>query len=358
MEQDAPFHFTLFSNPRDFHPAMLADITAAKTYIYMEFYRLGNDPLGMQYLDAITERCKAGVRVKVLLDDWGTVIPQANFNLLRSYGGEVRYFKKIRFFIDFFTKNHRRNHRKLLIIDDEIVYLGSPNITDYSLDWRESQLRIEGAIVPLFRKVFLASFKLYNQYIFNKFAYKKTINFRDFEIVQDLPSIYRQQVKKHFEKYIQKAKNEIVIETPYFLPGYKLRRSLSRATARGVKVNVMLPLHSDVRAVDLIRAKYMGYFYTNNIHIHYYTPTNLHSKIFMVDYEVFGIGSSNFDYRSFRYQFEIVLFGRHPEVITQLRNHIEETKKYCVPFNYEAWLKRPLLEKAIGWMLLPFRHLF
>lgn len=78
----------------------------------------------------------------------------------------------------------------------------------------------------------------------------------------------------------------------------------------------------------------------------------------MVDDEVFGIGSSNFDYRSFRYQFEIVLFGRHPEVIAQLRSHIEETKKNCVPFNYGAWLKRPLLEKAIGWLLLPFRHLF
>ncbi|GAB1403598.1 MAG: phosphatidylserine/phosphatidylglycerophosphate/cardiolipin synthase family protein [Lentimicrobiaceae bacterium] len=358
MKQDARHYFKLYSRPRDFHPAMLADIASAHTYIYMEYYRLGNDPMGMQYLDAITQKCKEGVKVKILLDDWGTAIPQMNFNLLRAYGGEVRYFKKIRFFIDFFTKNHRRNHRKLLIIDDEIVYIGSPNITEYSLDWRESQLRIEGQVAPLFRKAFLANHKLYNQYIFNKLSYKKTINFQDFEIVQDLPSIYRQQVKKHFEKLIQKAKYEVVIETPYFLPGYKLRRALSRATARGVKVTVMLPLHSDVRAVDLIRAKYMGYFYTNKIHIHYYTPTNLHSKLFLVDDEVYGIGSSNFDYRSFRYQYEIVLFGRHPEVIEQMRLHIAETRKYCVPFNYEAWLKRPRLEKVIGWMLLPFRHLF
>lgn len=160
MEQDARIHFKLYSNPRDFHPAMLADIASAREYIYMEFYRLGNDPLGMQYLDAIAERGKAGVRVKVLLDDWGTVIPQANFNLLRSYGGEVRYFKKIRFFIDFFTKNHRRNHRKLLIIDDKVVYLGSPNITDYSLDWRESQLRMEGPVVPLFQKGFFSEFQV------------------------------------------------------------------------------------------------------------------------------------------------------------------------------------------------------
>lgn len=358
MEQFERYQYELYSNPREFHPAMLTDIALARSYIYLEFYRLGNDPLGMQYLDALTERCKAGVKIKVIIDDWGTVIPQSAFDELRRLGAEIRYFKKIRFFVDFFTKNHRRNHRKLLIIDDRICYLGSPNITEYSLDWRESQLRVEGPVVPLFKRLFLANFKLYNQYIFNKFAYKKTIYFDDLEIVQDLPSIYRQQVKKHFETFIQKAKHEVVIETPYFLPGFKLRRIMSQATRRGVKINVILPLHSDVRAVDLIRGKYMGFFYTNNIHIYYYTPTNLHSKVFMVDDEVFGIGSSNFDYRSFRYQYEIVLFGRHPEVLTQLRTHIDETRKNCVPFNYDAWLKRPRLDKVIGWMLLPFRHLF
>jgi cardiolipin synthase len=337
---------------------MLADIASARDSILLEVYRFRNDDVGLRIRDALGAKCSEGIKVKLLLDSWGTDVPASFFSVITNNGGEVRFFKKIKFFVDFFTKNHRRNHRKLLVIDDSVAWLGSANITGYSLKWRELVLRIQGPVVHDLKKTFHDSYRIYRKYMFNKFAFKRTIANGEFEIIQDLPSIYRQLIKKRYELIFSKARREIFIETPYFLPGYKLRKLMMLAARRGVDVNVIMPLHSDVRSVDFLRGKYMEFYYKNNIKVHFFTPDNLHSKCVLVDNEIFAIGSSNFDYRSFRYQHEIMLFGRNTEIISQLRAHINQTLSMCIPFNYDTWRTRPLFEKIMGWLLTPFRHLF
>jgi len=358
MRKHADDKIELYDNPVVFCNAMLHDIEQAQHTIYLETYKFGYDSNGSRFRDLIAKKCAEGVLVKILVDSWGTPPNPEFFGPVVKNGGEVRYFKKIRFFIDFFTKNHRRNHRKLLIIDDRITYLGSANITAYSLQWRELVVRLEGGISQLFRKSFFESYKLYRKYIFNKFAYKRIVHYYEFEIIQDLPSIYRQQIKKRFEQMISKARHSILIESPYFLPGYKIRRFLMLAARRGVDVTIILPLHSDVRLVDFLRDKYMGFYYNNSIKIYYYRPGNLHAKCMLVDNEVFAIGSANFDYRSFRYMHEIMLSGRHAHTASLLLAHIRETLGSSVPFDFGAWSGRPLFEKIFGWFLLPFRHLF
>lgn len=358
MATTDPHKTKLFSLPELYHEAMLHDIESAKQSINFEIYRFRNDEVGQLYRDALAAKCRQGVKVRLLLDSWGSDIPISFFHSITEHGGEVRFFKKIKFFIDFFTKNHRRNHRKLLVIDSNIVYIGSANLTQYSLVWRELMLRIEGPISIDFQKSFNDSYRVYNNYIFNNLSFKKTIIHGDYEIVQDLPSIYRQSLKTKYELYFSKAKKEIVIETPYFLPGYKLRLRMAQAAKRGVDVKVIVPLHSDVRLVDFLRARYMEFYHKNNIKVYYYAPGNLHSKCVMIDNERFAIGSANFDYRSFRYQYEIMLLGTNPEIINQLRTHIDESLLHCRLFDYEAWLARPLFERIMGVLLMPFRHFF
>jgi cardiolipin synthase A/B len=350
--------FHLFDNPAEFQAAMLDDIRLAKHFVFLETYKYANDKVGDAFRDVLLLKAKEGVKIKILIDSWGAYITEAYFSELTKLGGEVRFFKKIRFSYDFFTKNHRRNHHKVMVVDNKISYIGSANITGYAMQWRESVLRMEGAISIVFGKTFRESFKIYRKYIFNKFSYKKTIVQGDFEIVQDIPSIYRQQIKNKYEQLIKRAKKEILIETPYFLPGFMLRKALTDACKRGVKVKVIMPWHSDMRAVDLLRGKYLGLFYKNGIETVFYTPNNLHAKTMLIDNEVFAIGSPNFDYRSFRYQHEIVLIGRHKGIIAQLRNHLNETLKDCIPFDHVSWQRRPQFEKFLGWALIPFRHLF
>lgn len=350
--------YTLYDQPPAIFDAMINDIMQAKDYIFIETYKFNNDVIGQRFRDALTQKAKEGIKVKLLIDSWGAGVTLSFFSEMLNYDAEVRFFSKIVITFDFFTKNHRRNHRKLLLIDDHITYIGSSNIAGHSIKWRELQLRIEGEITIHFKRTFLTSFKNYNKYHFNKFSYRKAIHFNDFEIIQDIPSIYRQKVKKHYEELINKSKKSIIIETPYFIPGFKIRKALIEAAARGVDVKIIIPEHSDIRIVDLLRNKYIIQMHCNNVNVLFFRVTNLHAKAVLFDDETFAIGSSNFDYRSFRYMHEIMLLGKNKQIIQSLKKHMDETIEQSMPFDYESCLKRPVIERIITGLLLPFRHLF
>jgi len=355
---DKPDEYQLFSDPWRYYAKMLTDIDSAGEYIYLETFRIMNDVMGERFRDKLTQAAQRGVKVKLLLDYWGAGSTRSGFfDKLTVAGGEVRYFKKIKYNFDFFTRSHRRNHRKLLLIDDKISYIGSSNITGYNLNWRESVLRMKSNITPVLKKLFLQDYKIYNRFIFSKAYYTVPIRHHDFHIIRDVPLLTQKKINDKFIHYIKQAKESIDIETPYFLPGFLLRKSLIDASRRGIRINVYLPKKSDVNLVDILRNKYLGPLFKKGIHFLFYEPNNLHAKLFLVDKTIFGIGSSNFDYRSFRYMFEIMLFGSDKVIAEQVEEHVEETRKAAVPFIYKQWQNRPPIEKFFEWLLLPFRHL-
>jgi cardiolipin synthase len=349
--------YQLYDKPVHFFAAMLRDIQEASKYVCLQMYKYYDDDIGRQFRDALVEKARQGLEVKVLVDSWGASVSQAFFHDLVKHGGEVRFFTKIKFFIDFFTRNHRRNHRKLLIIDDRISWIGSANITAYSIGWRELMLRIRGDLAVSFRKAFNLDFRIYNKYFFEKNSYIRLIRHGDFEIVRDVPSITKKRINKKFIRLIKNANREVVIETPYFLPGYFLRKAMMDACKRGVKVSVIIPRHSDVMLVDILRNKYLGPLHLSGVRFLYYLNAVLHAKAMLVDEDIFAIGSPNFDYRSFRYMHEIILVGSEQAVVGQLREHIDQSLAHCEPFSYEKWLNRPRFQLLIEWLLLPFRHL-
>jgi cardiolipin synthase len=336
---------------------MLEDIARARKYVYFEIYKFYDDEIGRRFREALTRKAAEGVEVRLLIDSWGASIPDDYFTEFKDQRGEVRFFLKIKFVIDFFTKNHRRNHRKILVIDDKVSWIGSANVTAYSLSWRELMLRIENEhLASSFKKVFNLDFKLYNKYFFEKNSYIRLIRHDD--IVRDVPSITKKRINKKFIRLIKNADRQILIETPYFLPGYFLRKALMDACKRGVEVTVVVPRHSDVMLIDILRNRYLGPLHQEGLKFRYYMPGLLHAKAMLVDREIFAIGSPNFDYRSFRYMHEIVLIGREETIIKQLVEHISETLIDTEPFDYEKWQGRPRLQMFIEWLLLPFRHFF
>ncbi len=351
-----PYH--LFDDTFRYYNTLLDDIENAEDYIYFETYRIANDSIGIKFRDALTEKARQGIEVKLLLDSWGSSsVSEAFFGELIKHGGEVRFFEKIKINFDFFTRSHRRNHRKIIIIDDEITYLGSSNVTEYNLNWLELIIRIRGDISLTFKKIFRQDFNIYNKYVIDKVRYSKPITHGIFEIVRDVPSITLKRINKKYIQLIRDAKNEIIIETPYFLPGFLLRKALSDAAKRGVEVKVIIPKHSDVGLVDILRNKYLGPLCKAGIRFLYYLPHNLHAKTMMVDSRIFSIGSANFDYRSFRYLYEIAVIGMEEDIIMQLNNHYNKAIKHSEDFNFESWLRRPLINKFFEWLLLPVRHL-
>ncbi len=349
--------YKLYDDPLRFYNAMLSDIENAKDYIYLETYRFNNDSIGIKFRDALTRKSREGVEIKLLMDSWGTSLPSNFFSELQNNKGEVRFFLKVKFFWDFFTRNHRRNHRKLLIIDDIITYIGSANLTDYSLNWRESILRIKSNLAISFKKAFMQHYELYNKYVFEKMINIRKITHEGCEIIRDVPSLTKQRIRKRYIELIRAANHEVVIETPYFLPSYYLRKALTDAAKRGVDVKVIMPRHSDVGLIDVLRNKFLGPLAKGGVKLLFYVPHNLHAKLIMVDKEVFSLGSPNFDYRSFRFQHEIVIVGEEKSVIDQMDKHIKETLLNSEEFNYDVWLKRSAIQKFFELILLPFRHL-
>ena len=339
---------------------MLGDIAQAGDYIYLETYKFANDVMGVRFRDALTKKARSGVKIKILIDSWGRgPVSESFFTELIRLGGEVKFFEKIKINTDIFTRGHRRDHRKILVIDDRISYIGSANITGYNLNWRELCLRMEGELALSFKKVFLENFDAFNQYfITNKVTYTRTIRQGDFEIIRDVPSLQFQRLRKRYTQLIKNASHSVVIETPYFLPGFVLRKAMIDASKRGVNVKVIMPKHSDVGMVDLLRNKYLGLLHNAGINLLFYLPHNLHAKLLMIDDEVFSISSANFDFRSFRYLYEIALIGTEPEIVRQLNEHISETQRNSEELDYLEWKRRPLIQKIFEWILLPFRHFF
>ncbi len=350
-----PYH--LFSSPKHYYDALLNDIWLATKYVYIETFRLGRDNIGEQFRNILTQKAKQGVEIKLLIDYWGARSLDTNyFKELIAAGGEVRFFDKIKFNTDLFTKGHRRNHRKLQLIDDQITYIGSSNLTGYNTSWRESILRMEDDITLKFKTIFQQDFRIHKKYVLNVVYYSKKETHHDFDILRDVPNIAVKKINYRFVKMINEAQKRVTIETPYFLPGFLLRKAMINAVKRGVEVQVIMPSQSDVNIVDILRNKYLGPLSKSGIQFLLYQKSNLHAKLVLIDDHSFAIGSSNFDYRSFRYMFEIMLIGSNQQILNQVKEHIRQTTAESAPFDFDRWVNRSFINKIFEWLLLPFRH--
>lgn len=349
----------LFDDNKDLFLSILQDIENAKNTIFIEMYRIINDEIGKKLTEALIEKCKQGVNVKLLLDAYGSGLFDPLAKQIRKHGGQVRFFKKLKLFLfNTFLKNNSRNHRKLIVIDQCIVYFGSSNLTAYSQVWRDLNLRIEDDFSAHFVPVFEKSYDLHKFYDIDSFERIKPITYKSFRIIQDAPSSYFQSIRNHLLYLIRNARSSIVVETPYFLPGHAIRHALIQAAKRKVSVKLLMPLYSDMRTVDLLRNKYFGQLYKSGVQLLFYTPNNLHAKCILIDNRQFSVGSANFDYRSFRYQFEMMVSGKEQEVIELLSKHLSNTENNCISFDYSMWKNRGNVMKFMEYLMFPFRKLF
>ncbi len=355
---NADYKFYSFSSL--WYDDLLNDIYNAEKYIYLETFRICDDIIGRQLCRALINSHKRGVKVRVLADWWGTGTTNSCIQMLMREKVEVRLFKKFIPSIFLFSSNHRRDHRKIIAIDDRISYIGSANFAAYCTRWRESILRIEGKITAIFKKIFTDNYKIYNKdlthYSIRK-ASRRTIRYNDLFFIREVPSVFSQRIKKNYTRLMQQAQNSIVIETPYFLPGYRIYKELTHALKRGVEVKILVPESSDVKIVDYVRESILEKLHKKGAKILYYKLGNLHSKLLTVDNAWFSVGSANMDHRSFKYMFEIALIGNNPVVSSLVNEHLSRTENMSLEFDLETRKSRPLFKRVLALMITPFSHL-
>ena len=289
---------------------MLPAVEKARRSIRFEFYIYRSDHIGVQFRDALTDAARRGVQVRILLDAFGAVgIPAGFWAQLQHFGGEVRMFNPFTWRLFAF-----RNHRKLLLIDDAVAFIGGFNIADeYNGDgvtrgWRDlgMELRMPDALKQLaaaFDNMFDGSDL--HQRVFQRMQHPWKLASRRGPVLLSGPRMGRNLFRSNLLKLLKRAKH-VRIVSGYFLPSLRLRFALRQVARRGGTVELLLAGKSDVPLAQLAgRARY-GTLLRAGVRIFEYQPQILHAKLAVIDDVVFA-GSSNLDTRSFGINYELMV---------------------------------------------------
>lgn len=343
---------TTYTDMNEKFDAMLEDIRNAKDHIHFQYYIFRMDGIGKKLYNAMLEKQKEGVAVKILYDDMGSrALSLRQFRKLKSYGGRVEAFFPS--FLNLINPRiNNRNHRKIVVIDGEIGYIGGSNVGDEYIGksekfggWRDTHLRIKGNAVKSLQLRFMLDWNSHakrHNLVYNEQYFPTIYNDGDtyMQIASSGPDEVWQQIKYGYLKMIYRAKRNIYIQSPYFIPDQSVMEALRIAILSGVKVHLMIPNMPDhpfvywgtySRAGDLVK---MG------AEVHVYEKGFLHQKVVLIDDEVVSIGTTNIDNRSFLLNFEVNAFIYSRREAEKHRHIYEEDVKHSTRLTEEKYESR------------------
>ncbi|MCD8310076.1 MAG: cardiolipin synthase, partial [Prevotellaceae bacterium] len=246
-------------------PSLLAQLKKATHHIHLESYIIDDDPVGRLVRDVLVERAKAGVEVRVIYDDVGCWhVPRRFFESMREAGIETRAFLKVRFPL-FTSKVNYRNHRKIVVIDGRVGFVGGMNLAKRYVCgvpwgvWRDTHLLIEGRAVHGLQTAFLLDWYFVDQSLLTSAAYfPKTGNHGGIlaQVVTSNPIGPWKEIMQGLVKAIASARSYFYMQTPYFLPTEAVAEAMQTAALAGVDIRLMLPERSDSRLVHLGSCSY------------------------------------------------------------------------------------------------------
>lgn len=343
----------LFTDGQEKFDRLLKDIEEAKSDIHVQYYIIKKDQLGKKLIDALTEKAKQGVKVRVLYDELGSrELTKRFFKAFREAGGEVEVFFPSKFRLINLRLNYR-NHRKLVIIDGTIGYVGGFNVGDEYLGlnskfgyWRDTHLRIQGTAVHAMQTRFIldwnqASSRHDITYAPSLFPEPISQGNVGMQIVTSGPDSEFEQIKNGYIKMISSAKKSIFIQTPYFIPDASLLDALRIACLSGVEVNIMIPNKPDHIFVYWATLSHIGELLKIGAKVYIYNNGFIHAKTIVVDEEISSVGTANIDVRSFKLNFEVNAFLYDEELSKRLTQIFKEDMKVSEVLTIEQYQQRP-----------------
>lgn len=343
----------LFTEGDELYGAMRADMAAARASIRLESYIFAADEAGRPLIEALRAAAERGLRVEVRIDAVGSfgLFPRAEERALRAAG--VRFTRWRRFSLRRpWQFLHRRNHRKLLVIDEQVCWLGGFNIhreCSYRAvgegRWLDYHLRIEGPVARQAALLFDHDGKL-----------PRGSRLRAADGVLLLPNKTRRQralLHRVLRQAFARARQRILLVSPYFVPDRRTQAGLCRAAARGVAVTVLVPAKSDVAIAQWASRAAYSRLLAAGVRIVEYLPRVLHAKAFVIDEKLASVGTANLDYRSFFINDEINAFVRDPGFVAVLAARIagdlaDGREVRLRPWQRRSWLN--WIPETIGWL--------
>ncbi len=330
---------TLLENGENKFPQLFEDIKQAKHSIHMEYYIFRPDQVGSELIQLLIKRAKEGLTVRLIYDDYGSLgLNQNVLKRMRSAGIEAEPFSEISLFA-FTDRLNYRNHRKIVILDGQVAYVGGINVGDEYINqggsdeqtyWRDSHLRIEGQGVSYLQNIFLNDWNFCTGQqleiaaeLPHKFIDWPVSDSKMLQVISSGPDSPQPTILFSMLQAIHTARSEILITTPYFIPNPALIKALKIAVLSGVEVKVLVPHRSDSRVVNAAAQSFYYELMQSGVIFYAYTKGFIHAKTMVVDGFLSIMGTANFDERSFELNFEVNVLIYDEDFAQQLSNSFE-----------------------------------
>ena len=336
----------IYHDGYEFFPALLSAIHRAHDHIHIDMYIIEEDPLGCLVADALIQKAREGVEVRLIYDDVGCwQVPHRFFEQMREEGIEVVPFLPVRF-PSFTSKVNYRNHRKIVVVDGLTGFIGGMNIAlryvkgTNGQPWRDTMIRISGPGVYALQRLFLIDWYFVDRTLLSDRKYYPPSVFQSLtgrepfgllQAVTSSPVVPYPEIMQGFVRIIYTAKKYIFIETPYFLPTDPVLSALKTAAASGIDVRILVPKENDYWFVEWAGRSYLREAVEAGIKISLYTGGFLHSKLMVSDDSIATCGSTNIDFRSFENNFEANVFFYGEEVAQRMKQVFMEDERRSVP---------------------------
>ena len=325
----------------EFFPALLAEISKATHHIHIVSYIIDDDPLGRLLRDALIDKARKGVEVRLLFDDVGSwKTPNRFFEQMREEGIEVHPFMPVRF-PAFTGKVNYRNHRKIIVIDGKVGFIGGMNLAQRyvkghkGIMWRDTHVKISGAAVYGLQRAFLIDwFHADRTLITDRKYYPDTTitpNNNLIQIVTSSPTNVWEELEQGYIKILLSAKRYVYMETPYFLPTEPIFFAMRTAALSGVDVRLMVSLKTDSKLVQMASRSYLTQTIQAGVKVLCYEEGFNHTKLLVADDNVATIGSANIDFRSFENNFEANAFFYDNSMAQRIKDIFLTDETKCVP---------------------------
>ncbi|MDO4162774.1 MAG: cardiolipin synthase [Bacteroides sp.] len=335
--------------------SLLRELQKATRHIHIEFYIFEDDAIGRLVRDVLIDKARSGVEVRVLYDDVGCwQVPNRFFEQMREAGIEVYSFLKVRFPV-FTSRVNYRNHRKIVVIDGRVGFVGGMNLAERYMrglswgTWRDTHLRLEGKAVHGLQTTFLLDWYIVDRTLMTAARYFPKIEPTGTalaQIVTSEPVGAWREIMQGLSMALVGSKRYFYIQTPYFLPTETILVAMQTAALAGVDVRLMLPMRADNRLTHLGSCSYLADVLRAGVKVYFYKKGFLHSKLMVSDDEFSTVGSTNVDFRSFEHNFEVNAFIYDTETALQMREIFLQDQRESVQVLLKTWVKRPWYRKA------------
>lgn len=346
----------ILNNGDEFYPAMLDAITQAEASITIEAYIYWAGRIGREFAEAMAERSRAGVRVKILLDAVGSAsIGEEILEILEAGRCQLAWYNPIRWYA--LGRFNHRTHRKSLIVDGQVAFTGGAGIADHwcgraedPQHWRDIQVRIEGPAVAPLQTGFAQNWLQTTGELISGLLYYPPLEPAGpvaAQTIMSSPEIGTSTARTMYYLSIICARTSIFIANPYFVPDQTAIEALTDARRRGVEVCVMVSgIHNDAWLARENSIRMYGRLLRAGVEIVEFNRTMLHHKTMVVDGVWSTVGTTNFDNRSFAHNEEnnVCVFDRG--YAKQLETVFRADLEGCDRVDYRTWQRRGLLQRA------------